>query len=64
MKETKTAKASKDCPTLLHYVAKVLLRTDANLVNFMDDMPHVEGAARGKLDDIGISRELLANEHM
>lgn len=48
MKETKTAKASSDCPTLLHYLARVLLRTDVNLVNFIDELPHLEAAARGE----------------
>ena len=42
-------KATPDCPTLLHYLAKVLLRSDPALVTFIDDMPHVEAAARGEL---------------
>jgi diaphanous 1 len=50
MKETKTAKAGTDCPTLLHYLAKVLMRTDASLVLFVEDLPHVEPAARGKFN--------------
>jgi diaphanous 1 len=48
LKETKTAKAGSDCPTLLHYLARVLLRTNPSLVTFMEDLPHVEAAARGK----------------
>ena len=47
MKETRTAKGGPDCPTLLHYLAKVLLRSDANLVLFIEEMPHLEAAARG-----------------
>lgn len=47
LKETKTAKATPDCPTLLHYIAKVLLRSDPSMVTFIEDMPHVEAAARG-----------------
>jgi diaphanous 1 len=45
MKETRTAKGS-GCPTLLHYLAKVLVRTDARLVLFLEDMPSLEPAAR------------------
>jgi diaphanous 1 len=48
LKETKTTKSGSDCPTLLHYLARVLLRTNPNLVNFMEDLPHVEAAARGE----------------
>ena len=47
MKETKTAKGGPECPTLLHYLARVLLRTDPSLVTFIEDMPHLEAAARG-----------------
>lgn len=47
MKETKTVKAGSDCPTLLHYLAKVLMRMDASLVMFIEDLPHVEAAGRG-----------------
>lgn len=47
MRETKTAKGGADCPTLLHYVARVLLRHDPLLVTFVEDVPHVEAAARG-----------------
>lgn len=48
MKETKTAKGGPECPTLLHYVARVLIRTDPSLTLFIDEMPSVESAARGK----------------
>ncbi|EIW76318.1 hypothetical protein CONPUDRAFT_139713 [Coniophora puteana RWD-64-598 SS2] len=46
MKETKTAKGGKECPTLLHYVARVLIRTDPSLMLFIEEMPSVEPAAR------------------
>lgn len=46
MKETKTAKGSSECPTLLHYVTRVLIRTDPSLTLFIDEMPSVESAAR------------------
>jgi len=49
MKETRTAKGGPECPTLLHYIARVLMRTDPHLVNFIDDIPHLEAAARGKV---------------
>jgi diaphanous 1 len=47
MKETKTVKGGPECPTLLHYLARVLLRTDPLLVTFIEDLPHLEAAARG-----------------
>ncbi|KAG6910997.1 hypothetical protein DXG01_006051 [Tephrocybe rancida] len=46
LKETKTAKGTPDCPTLLHYLARVLLRTDPSLVNFIEELPNLEPAAR------------------
>ncbi|CCM00171.1 uncharacterized protein FIBRA_02199 [Fibroporia radiculosa] len=46
MKETKTAKGGSDCPTLLHYLARVFLRSDPSLITFIEDMPHLEAAAR------------------
>ena len=48
MKETRTAKGGPECPTLLHYVARVLSRTDPSLTLFIDEMPSVESAARSK----------------
>jgi diaphanous 1 len=42
-------KGGAECPTLLHFVARVLLRTDPTLVTFLEDMPHIEAAARGEL---------------
>lgn len=47
LKETRTVKATPDCPTLLHYLAKVLLRSEPSTITFIEDMPHVEAAARG-----------------
>lgn len=46
LKETKTANADPSCPTLLHYLARVLLRSDPSLVLFIEDLPHAESAAR------------------
>jgi diaphanous 1 len=48
MKETRTARGGPECPTLLHYLARVLLRTDSSLISFTDDLPHLDAAARGK----------------
>lgn len=47
LKETKTVRGGAECPTLLHYLAKVLLRTDPSLLTFIEEMPHLEAAARG-----------------
>jgi hypothetical protein len=49
LRETKSVKGGPQCPTLLHYIARVLLRTDPTLVTFLEDMPHIEAAARGEL---------------
>ncbi|KAF9506490.1 hypothetical protein BS47DRAFT_1399443 [Hydnum rufescens UP504] len=46
LKETKTARAGSDCPTLLHYVARLLNRADPSLIAFAEDLPHLEAAAR------------------
>jgi len=47
MKETKTVKGGADCPTLLHYLARILMRTDHSVIQFIDDLPNLEPAARG-----------------
>ncbi|KAJ3826405.1 hypothetical protein F5880DRAFT_95012 [Lentinula raphanica] len=52
MKETKTVRGGAECPTLLHYLAKVLLRTDSSLLRFIEDMPHLEAAARASVQTI------------
>ena len=56
-------KGGAGCPTLLHYVARVLLRTDPTLVTFLEDMPHIEAAARGELppDEIGPSNRRVVS---
>lgn len=48
MKETKTANSGSNCPTLLHYLARVLLNKDPSLVLFIEDLNNVEPAARCK----------------
>ncbi|KAJ3876959.1 formin homology 2 domain-containing protein [Lentinula edodes] len=49
LKETKTVRGGAECPTLLHYLAKVLLRTDPSLLTFIEEMPHLEAAARASV---------------
>ncbi|KIK96072.1 hypothetical protein PAXRUDRAFT_32637 [Paxillus rubicundulus Ve08.2h10] len=46
LKETKTVKGSSECPTLLHYIARVLLRTQPNPTLFIEELPNLEPAAR------------------
>lgn len=46
LKETKTASGGPQCPTLLHYVAKVLMRKDPSLTTFIEELPSLEAAAR------------------
>jgi len=46
MKETRTAKGGSDCPTLLHYLAQILMKSNPDVVAFVNDLPHVEAAAR------------------
>ncbi|KAF8743337.1 Diaphanous GTPase-binding Domain, partial [Rhizoctonia solani] len=46
LKETKTAKADSECPTLLHYIARVLLRSEPSTILFVEQAPHLESAAR------------------
>lgn len=63
MKETKTAKAGIDCPTLLHYLARVLLRSNPSLVTFIEDLPNVEAGSRRMLpgfNNMDISRRLTS----
>ncbi|KAG6373818.1 hypothetical protein JVT61DRAFT_5963 [Boletus reticuloceps] len=46
IKETKTARVTPDCPTLLHYIARVLLRAEPKLTLFIKELPNLEPAAR------------------
>jgi len=46
LKETKTANSDPSCPTMLHYIARVLLRSDPSSVLFIEQLPHVEPSAR------------------
>ncbi|KAJ3474280.1 hypothetical protein NLI96_g12545 [Meripilus lineatus] len=55
LKETKTAKGGSTCPTLMHYIAKVLLKNNADLINFIEEMPHLEAAARVSVQTVTAS---------
>ncbi|KAH7887379.1 hypothetical protein F5I97DRAFT_1925836 [Phlebopus sp. FC_14] len=46
MKEMKTAKGNADCPTLLHYIARILMRRDPKLIMFINEIRNVGPAAR------------------
>ncbi|THH10298.1 hypothetical protein EW146_g8409 [Bondarzewia mesenterica] len=61
MRETKTIKGGAECPTLLHYLTRVLLRTDPLLVNYIEDMPHLEAAARVSVQAMIASISALVN---
>ena len=71
MKETKTAKGGLECPTLLHYLARVLMRKDPSLTTFIEEMPNIEAAARGESflifrqvpDYSGTSQRSLGTDH-
>lgn len=60
LKDTRTGKGP-SCPTLLHYLARVLLRTDPILVLFLEDMPSLEAAARRKSCFLERTRSLLTS---
>ncbi|WVQ76867.1 hypothetical protein IAR50_006541 [Cryptococcus sp. DSM 104548] len=51
MKDTRTSKGP-DCPTMLHYLAKVLLNTNAKLILFAEETTAVEPAARLNLTEL------------
>lgn len=47
LRDTRTGKGT-SCPTLLHYLAKVLLRSDPRLVLFLEEVSSLEAVARCK----------------
>ncbi|WWC57807.1 uncharacterized protein I303_100342 [Kwoniella dejecticola CBS 10117] len=59
LKETRTAKGS-GCPTMLHYLAKVLLRRDQGLIAWSEDVPALQPAARIVLSEISSSINEIA----
>ncbi|KAI0033315.1 hypothetical protein K488DRAFT_84997 [Vararia minispora EC-137] len=46
---------------LLHYLARILLRSDPTLVTFVEDMPHLEAAARVSVQSLQTSIASLVN---
>ncbi len=46
LKDTKPSSPTPATPSLLHYLVRVLNKTDKGLVGFLDDCSHVEAAAR------------------
>ncbi|KAK6904947.1 hypothetical protein I203_105766 [Kwoniella mangroviensis CBS 8507] len=54
MKDTRTAKGS-GCPTMLHYLAKILLRKNPDLVIWGEDAPALEPAARIVVSELASS---------
>ncbi|OCF43807.1 hypothetical protein I317_02411 [Kwoniella heveanensis CBS 569] len=54
MRETRAAKGS-GCPTMLHYLAKILLKRDARLIVWNEDAPALDQAARITLSDLASS---------
>ncbi|WWD06090.1 hypothetical protein V865_004175 [Kwoniella europaea PYCC6329] len=54
MKDTRTAKGS-GCPTMLHYLAKILLRRNPDLVIWGEDAPALEPAARIVISELASS---------
>lgn len=59
--ETRTTKGGSDCPTLLHYLARVLMRKDPTLVNFIDELPNLEPAARGEFHAPRLPSSLISH---
>lgn len=46
LKDTRAANATPGTPTLLHYLVRVILRSDPALLNFLDEASHVAAASR------------------
>ncbi|RUS31155.1 hypothetical protein BC938DRAFT_478371 [Jimgerdemannia flammicorona] len=49
LKDTKPSERSfSETPTLMHYLARFVENKCGELMNFMDELPHIEAATRGK----------------
>jgi len=59
LKETKTALSDPACPTLLHYLARTLSRTQPSLLVFIEDLPHVESAARVSVQSVSVAANTI-----
>lgn len=58
LRDTKAVDANAG-PTLLHYVVRQLNKVDPALVDFLADLPHIEGASRGLFDYVAVMRALI-----
>ncbi|KAJ1032638.1 hypothetical protein NDA16_000661 [Ustilago loliicola] len=63
LKDTKPSQPSPATPSLLHYLVRVLDKTDKTLVGFLDDCSHVEAAARLSTQSIMQSITALITGH-
>ncbi|PWN41049.1 hypothetical protein IE81DRAFT_315743 [Ceraceosorus guamensis] len=63
LRDTKPAVATPATPSLLHYLVRLLNRSDRTLVGFLDDLPHVEAAARLSTQSIMASITALLGGH-
>lgn len=63
LKDTKPSQPSPATPSLLHYLVRVLNKTDKTLVGFLDDCSHVEAAARLSTQSIMQSITALITGH-
>ncbi|KAL4076317.1 hypothetical protein J3A83DRAFT_2174705 [Scleroderma citrinum] len=62
-KDMKAAKRGAECPTLLHYIARVFLRADPKLTLFMEELPSVEAAARVSFQAVTQSVQSVVTSH-
>jgi len=46
LKETRTTRGGPQCRTLLHYLARVIMKKDPSIATFIEDLSHLEAAAR------------------
>lgn len=63
LRETKPAMPTPGTPTLLHYLVRLLNKTDRDLVGFLDDCAHVEAAARLSTQTVMASVTTLVQGH-
>lgn len=63
LKDTRPSQPTPATPTLLHYLVRVLNKTDKTLVGFLDDCSHVEAAARLSTTSIMASIAALITGH-
>uniref|UniRef100_V5GJX6 Uncharacterized protein n=1 Tax=Kalmanozyma brasiliensis (strain GHG001) TaxID=1365824 RepID=V5GJX6_KALBG len=64
LRDTKPSQPTPATPTLLHYLVRVLNKTDKTLVGFLDDCSHVEAAARLSTTSVMASIAALITGHV